>query len=82
MGRYQCKDFRSLLLEDCIKETKASNKAGVAAVVGKSTFLHSRDIFEKNAFDSAATCLDQLEILHQPIDGSRTFRDINISKPR
>jgi GNAT superfamily N-acetyltransferase len=70
MGRYQGQGFRSLLVQECIQEAKALNKAGVAVVVGESTFLPGRDIFEKNAFSTSATAMGHFELLHKPLNGS------------
>lgn len=72
MGRYQGKGYRTILLKDCMEEAKKLGKEGVAGVVGESTFLPDRDIFDKNGFQSADSCLGSFEILHQPLNGSES----------
>jgi GNAT superfamily N-acetyltransferase len=70
MGRYQRKGYRGLLLQECLEEASAEEKAGVAVVVGDSTFLPGRDIFEKASFQIGESCLDDFEILYHSNDGS------------
>lgn len=69
MGRYQGKGARTLLLGECLADARAAGKAGVAVVIGKSTFLPDRAVFDRNGFLPVEEQYHDFEILIRPFYG-------------
>jgi len=61
--QYKGQGFASALLEECIHDAKAQNKAGVAVVTRKGSFMAKRDIFLKFGFTVVDSAKPDFELL-------------------
>jgi len=60
---FKGKGYASVLLEECIKESKEFGKKGVAVITRKGSFMAKKDIFIKNGFSLIETAKPDFELL-------------------
>jgi ribosomal protein S18 acetylase RimI-like enzyme len=75
-NKYKQKGYGSLLLQECIKDAKQQNKAGVAVVTSDGPHMAAKNLFLKNGFELVAQD-DRFELLVKPLQKAAlpTFRD-------
>ena len=66
-NKYKNKGFASLLVNDCIKDAKESDKYGVAVVTSEGPFMAGKDLFLKNKFKSIASAKPSYELMVKTI---------------
>lgn len=59
----------SILLQDCIQNAKASNKAGVAVVTSDGTWMADRRVFMKNGFEHVDDSPPHFQLLARSFKG-------------
>ena len=61
--KYKNKGYGSLMIEECIKDSKKQNFKGVAVVTRKGSFMSDKDIFVKNNFQVVDSAPPDFELL-------------------
>ena len=57
------KGYGSLLIKECIKDTKKQGKNGVAVVTSEGSFMAGKDLFLKNGFESIDKVKSSFELM-------------------
>jgi ribosomal protein S18 acetylase RimI-like enzyme len=57
------KGYGSLLIKECIKDTKRLGKHGVAVVTSEGSFMTGKNLFQKNGFKSTDTAKPSFELM-------------------
>lgn len=65
---YQGKGYGSLLLDECIKDSRKAGLNGVAVVTRKGSFMADKNIFIKNGFEVVDTAPPDFELLALKFD--------------
>jgi len=60
---YKGKGYGSLLLDECLQDTRKENMHGVAVVTRKGPFMASEELFVKNGFEVVDTAPPDFELL-------------------
>ena len=76
-NKYKKKGYGSILIKNCIEDTKKKEKFGVAVVTSEGPFMTRKDLFLKNEFKSVAKAKPSFELLVRKLkDGPLPkFRD-------
>ena len=61
--RFKSKGYGTLLVEDCLADTKRSRMAGVAVVTSSGTWMASSDLFLRCGFECVDTASPSFELL-------------------
>ncbi|MBN2618753.1 MAG: YoaP domain-containing protein [Spirochaetales bacterium] len=60
---FKGRGFASLLIDECLKESKENNNKGVAVITRKGSFMATKDIFIKKGFVVTEKCKPDFELL-------------------
>ncbi len=65
---YKGKGYGSMLLKECLEDTKKENMYGVAVVTREGPFMAKKDLFLKNGFEVVDSCPPDFELLVKKFD--------------